>query len=48
MEKKSLLKLIEEIKKKIGEEVLSDEELLILTAFEISHTYTYEEKKNSR
>ncbi len=46
MEKKDLFKLIEEVKKKIGKELLSDEELLLLTAFEISRTYTYEEKKN--
>lgn len=47
MEKKDLFKLIEEVKKKIGKESLSDEELLLLTAIEISRTYTYEEKKNS-
>ncbi len=46
MEKKDLFKLIEEVKNKIGTESLSDEQLLLLTAFEISRTYTYEEKKN--
>lgn len=47
VEKKDLFKLIEEVKNKIGKELLSDEELLLLTAIEISRTYTYEEKKNS-
>jgi hypothetical protein len=45
VEKKEFLKIIEEIKKKTGKGTLSDEELLLLTAYEISRTYTHQEKK---
>lgn len=48
MEKKDLLMLVEEIKNKMGKETLSDEDLLLLTAFEISRTFTYDEKNNYR
>lgn len=45
MNKELFEKKIKEIKKKIGKEMLSDEEITYLTAYEISLTYTYEEKK---
>ena len=40
--------LVEEINNKMGKETLSDKDLLLLTAFEISRTFTYDEKKNNR
>jgi hypothetical protein len=43
----SLLKAVEEIRKKEGRIRLSDMDLIVLAADEISRTFTYEEKNYS-
>lgn len=47
MENEKLHEKIDLIKNKMGKEILSEEELLILAAFEISKTYTRDEKQYS-
>lgn len=47
MELNSLVEAREKILGKTGKQLLSEEEILILAAYEISKTYTREEKQYS-